>query len=382
VIENLIAPEQMIMRDTLARFLSEQRTGERGESESDIRRGGKPLLWSALANDLGLLGAALPEDLGGLGGGVAENMIIMEELGRALAGEPYLSTVVLGGGLLTNSGGPLAQQLIPKIIAGEITAAFAYAEPQSRYNVANVQTSARRSAGAYRLNGSKSVVHLAPWATHLFITGRTGGKPCDTHGISLFLLDQSAPGIRRTDFTTIDGSRASDLMLEDVLVESGAMLGNEGDALPLVERILDEGCLALCADAIGVMRQLIDDTVGYARQRRQFGRPIADFQVLRHRMVDMMIELQQAIAITSMASSELDSSPAHRSKAVSAAKWRVGKACRFVSQSAIQIHGGIGTTAELPVSRYFKRATAFESRFGNSDHHLQRYIGLMRESDA
>ena len=369
------------MRDTLARFLTEQRRDERGEFNIPVH-GRKPLLWGALAKELGLLGASLPEDLGGLGGGIAETMIIMEELGRALAGEPYLSTVVVGGGLLTNSGGLLAQQFIPQIIAGEMVTAFAYAEPQSRYNLADVATSAHRSARAYVLNGSKSVVYVAPSATHIFVTARTGGMARDTQGISLFLLDQSEPGIRRRDFTTLDGIGASELMLENVRVESGRLLGEEGDALPLVERIVDEACVASCAEAIGVMRRLIDDTVGYARQRRQFGRPIADFQVLRHRMVDMKIELQQAMAITSMASSELDSSPTDRSKAVSAAKWRVGKACRFVGQSAIQIHGAIGTTAELPVSRYFKRAAAFESRFGNSDHHLQRYIGLMRESDA
>ena len=380
--ERLISPERMIMRDTLARFLTEQRTGGWDERESAMPRGGKPLLWSALANSLGLLGAAFPEDLGGLGGGIAETMIIMEELGRALAGEPYLSTIVVGGGLLTSSGGRLAEEFIPKIIAGEMIAAFAYAEPQSRYNLAHVEMRARRSTEAYRLNGSKSVVYLAPWATHLFVTARTGGMAGDRNGISLFLLDQSAPGIRRRDFTTVDGVGASELVLEDVPVGPDRLLGEEGDALPLVERIVDEACVALCADAIGVMRQLIDDTVGYARQRRQFGRPIAEFQALRHRMVDMAVELQQAIAITSMASSELDSSPTDRSKAVSAAKWRVGKACRFVGQSAIQIHGGIGTTAELPVSRYFKRTAAFENRFGGSDHHLQRYIGLMRESDA
>jgi alkylation response protein AidB-like acyl-CoA dehydrogenase len=373
---------QTMLRDTLARYLSDRYDHETRMKISRSDAGWSPQVWKAFAEELGILGAPFAEEHGGLGGGALENMVVMEELGSRLVVEPYLSTVVIGGGFLRRAGGAAAGDLIGRIISGEAVIAFAYAEPQGRYDWADLKTTAKKDGSGYVLNGHKAVVRDAPHATHLVVTARTGGAQRDRDGVSVFLIEKGAKGVSTRDYPTVDGGRASEIYFENADVPADALLGGEGSGLSLIERVIDEATVAVCAEACGVMRQIHAQTIDYAKQRKQFGRPIADFQVLQHRMVDMFMEVEQSVSMTLMATLKLDESDAERMKAVSAAKSRVGKACKFVGQSAIQIHGGMGMTDELAVGHYFKRATMIEGQFGSVDHHLARYERLSLDEAA
>ena len=303
-------------------------------------------------------------------------MVVMEEFGKALVVEPYLGTVVIGGGFLKHGKPAGAAELIERIIAGEITMAFAWAEPQGRYNLSDLKTTARKDGAGYVLNGHKAVVIGAPWASHLIVTARTGGGQRDPEGVSVFLVEADAEGIVTRDYPTVDGHRASEVYFENLTVPAEALIGPEGAALPLVEQVVDEAIAATCAEACGVLRRLHEGTLEYTRQRKQFGAPIASFQVLQHRMVDMFIQVEQAVSMTYMANIKLGEPAAERAKAVSAAKVQIGRACRFVGQNAIQLHGGMGMTDEMAIGHYFKRATMIEGQFGSVDHHLRRYEAL------
>ncbi|MEY4269022.1 MAG: Acyl-CoA dehydrogenase [Pseudomonadota bacterium] len=367
---------QDMIRDSLSRFLADSYDFDKRQKMIASDAGRDPGIWHALANDLGILGAPFAEDVGGLGGGALENAIMMEELGRVIAVEPYVQTVVLGGGALRETGGAVADAMIPEIIGGNAIFAFAYAEPQGRYNLANLRTTAKRDGAGYVLSGHKSVVYAAPWATHLLVTARTGGGQSEASGVSLFLVDAKAPGIGRRDYPTVDGFRASEIHFENVALGADALLGDEGGALAMIERIVDEATVAVCAEACGAMERLHAGTLDYAKQRQQFGQPIGRFQVLQHRMVDMFMEAEQARSMTLMATLKLEQDDKDRAASVSAAKAKVSQACRFVGQNAVQTHGGIGITQELAIGHYFKRATMIENQFGSADYHLERYERL------
>ena len=368
--------EQSMLRDTVASYLQDTYDfdARRGIIKSDA--GWKPETWNAFAEALGILGAPFSEELGGLGGGATENMIVMEEFGKALVVEPYLGTVVIGGGFMKHSGYAGAADVIEKIIAGQTVIAFAYAEPQGRYTWQDLKTTARKEGSGYVLNGHKAVVVGAPWASHLIVTARTGGGQRDAGGVSVFIVDKNAKGVTTRDYPTVDGARASEVYLENVSVGADALIGPEGGALPLIDQVMDEATAAVCAEAVGVLRKLHEGTLDYTKQRKQFGQPIAQFQVLQHRMVDMFIQVEQSVSMTYMATIKLDEPAAERAKAVSAAKVQIGRACKFVGQNAIQLHGGMGMTDEMAIGHYFKRATVIEGLFGSVDHHLRRYEGL------
>ena len=367
--------EQSMLRDTVTSFLQDRYDFDKRRKMISSEAGRDPAIWSAFANELGILGAPFSEELGGLGGGAIENMIVMEEFGKALVVEPYLGTVVIGGGFLKHSGHANAEELIGGIIGGEAIYAFAYAEPQGRYNLADLKTTAKKDGAGWVLNGHKAVVIGAPWATHLIVTARTGGGQRDAQGVSVFIVAKDAKGVVTRDYPTVDGQRASEVFFENVAVGAEALLGLEGAALPLVEKVVDEATAAVCAEAVGAMRKLHEGTLDYAKQRKQFGVAIASFQVLQHRMVDMFMNVEQSVSMTYMATLKL-SEDGERSKSVSAAKVQIGKACKFVGQNAIQIHGGMGMTDELAIGHYFKRATMIEGLFGSVDHHLRRYETL------
>jgi alkylation response protein AidB-like acyl-CoA dehydrogenase len=367
---------QDMLRDTLARYLADNYSFDARSKMLARPQGRDPGIWKALAQELGILGAPFSEAHGGLDGGALENQIMMEQLGEVIAVEPYLQTVVIGGGALKAVGGGVADAMIPQIIAGDVIIAFAYAEPQGRYDLANIRVSAKKDGAGYVLSGHKAVVYAAPWATHLLVTARTGGGQREEAGISLFLIDAKTPGITRRDYPCVDGFMASEIYFENAAISGDALLGAEGGALPLIEQIVDEATVGVCAEACGVTRRLHAGTLDYAKQRNQFGQPIARFQVLQHRMVDMFMEVEQAVSMTTMATLKLDLPGAERKAAISAAKARVAKACRFVGQNAIQTHGGIGITQELAIGHYFKRATMIESQFGSADHHMDRYERL------
>jgi alkylation response protein AidB-like acyl-CoA dehydrogenase len=374
--------DQTMLRDTVASYLADHYGFDARRAAIATPAGWRPAVWKAFAEDLGILGASFPEDLGGLGGDAVGTMVIMEEFGKALVVEPYLGTVVIGGGLLQHAPPLCAPELIGKIIAGDATMAFAQAEPQGRYNLADLTTTARKEGAGWVLNGHKAVVVGAPWASHLIVTARTGGAQREAQGVSIFLVDKAAKGIVTRDYPTVDGARASEVFFENVSVGADALVGPEGDGLPLIEQVVDEAIAATCAEACGVLRKLHEGTLEYTKQRKQFGAPIASFQVLQHRMVDMFIQVEQAVSMTYMAHIKLGEAPRERAKAVSAAKVQIGRACRFVGQNAIQLHGGMGMTDEMAIGHYFKRATMMEGQFGSVDHHLRRYETLSFDEAA
>ena len=367
---------QDMVRETLSRFLADTYNFDKRQKMIASDAGRDPAIWQALAQELGMLGAPFAEDHGGLGGGHLENAIVMEEMGKVMAIEPYLQTVVIGGGALKAVGGALADTVIPEIIAGKVIIAFAYAEPQGRYDLASVRTTAKKDGAGYILNGHKGVVYAAPWATHLLVTARTGGSHRERDGLSLFLIDANLPGIVRRDYPTVDGFRASEVYFENVSIPAEALLGGEGAGLPIIEQIVDQATVAVCAEACGITEKLHLGTLEYTQQRQQFGQPISRFQVLQHRMVDMFMEVEQSRSMTIMGTLKLDLPAEARKAAVSMCKAKVSRACQFVGQNAVQTHGGIGITQELAIGHYFKRATMIESQFGTIDHHYGRYEQL------
>ena len=368
--------EQRLLGDSLERFLSGSYGFEARQRAIRSEAGWRPEIWRALAEDVGVLGAALPEELGGFGGGPVDTMVVMRALGKSLVVEPYLETVVIAAGLLSRVGGAAAADAVERIISGQLIATLAWGEPTSRYDAADVATTARHDGNDWVLDGRKAAVAAAPWAGSLLVTARTSGERRDRSGISLFLVDASAPGVAMRAYPTVDGRRDAEVAFDGVRLGGEALLGEEGQALPLVEQVLDEARAALCAEALGVMGELQRQTVEYARQRKQFGRPISEFQVLQHRMVDMFVQLEQSVSMTYMATLKLGLPAAERGRAVSAAKVFVGRACSFVGQMAVQTHGGIGLTEELALSHYFKRATILETELGSADYHLKRYQDL------
>ena len=367
--------EQTMLRDSVSRYLANTYTFDARMAAVNGDIGWNPGVWKAFAEELGILGAPFAEAHGGLGGGAIENMIVMEEIGKALVIEPYLQTVVIGGGFLRAAGGALADAVIPKIIDGSVVIAFAYAEPQGRYNLADLRTTAKKDGAGYVLNGHKAVVYAAPWATHFIVTARTGGSVRERSGVSVFLIPANAPGITRRDYPTVDGARASEVYFENVAVGAETLIGAEGEGLPLIEQVVDEATAAVCAEGAGVVRKLHEGTLDYSRQRKQFGKAIGEFQVLQHRMVDIFMEVEQAVSMTLMATLRLDEPD--RAKHVSSAKNKTSRGARFVGQNAVQIHGGIGISNELAIGHYFKRASMIESQFGDADYHLRRYESLM-----
>ena len=368
--------EQDMVRDGLSRLVREEYDAETRRGVVESESGWRPEIWAQLA-ELGLLGMPFSEEDGGFGGGAIDAMIAMEEFGKGLVVEPFVPTVVCAGGFLRHAG--TAEQKaehIGGIVDGSRIYAFAYAEPQGRYDYADLATTAKKDGTGYTLNGHKAVVIGAPWATHLIVTARTSGEQRDQDGVSVFVVAKSADGIVSRDYPTVDGRRASEVYFENVAIPAEALIGEEGAGLPLIERVTDEAIAAQCAEACGAMKVAHAMTLDYSKQRKQFGVPIGTFQVLQHRMVDMFTEYEQAVSMTYLATLKLDADEAERKRAVSAAKVRVGQAARFVGQEAIQIHGGMGMTDEMAIGHYFKRLTIFDSEFGNIDHHMKRHIAL------
>ena len=369
-----LTAEQQLLRDSLADWLADHYDLARSREAAASETGGQPEVWRAFADDLGILGATLPEEAGGSGGGAVEAMVIAEQLGRALVVEPYLDTVVLGGGVLRRLPG--TGDVLEGIASGSVRIAPALLEQSSGHTAHSVTTTARPDGRDWVLSGAKTVVPGLPQASHLLLTARTSGAQRDLDGISLFLLpaDRTGPQVHR--FRTIDDRHAADLVLDEVRVPAGALVGGVGGGWTALAPALDEALAALTAEAVGCMRTMLADTVAYSRERRQFGQAIGSFQALQHRMVDMHLEVEQSVAAMYLATLRLDAEPAERARAASAAKVTVSRAARFVGQNAVQLHGGMGMTQELAIGHYFKRLTAIEYELGPADHHRGRYAAL------
>lgn len=355
-----LTDEQRLLQEAVANFLQRHYTFE-ARARAIANGGFRSEIWDAFAQDLGILGALLPGDLGGLDGGPVEAMVILREFGRALVLEPYLETVVLAGALLRLGGGDAARALAQASIDG-------------RARVVPVLGEVRvvRDGEGWRLDGDGAVVAGGPSATHFLISAHDAAG--ENAGVSLFAIDRDAAGLGRADHDLIDARRASTLRLDSVFAASDAVIGEPGAAGPIVERAVDEAIAALCAEATGVMQAMLDQTVAYSRQREQFGKPIGTFQVLQHRMVDMFVCVEKAQSLSYMAALSLDQDRGTRRRAVSAAKAMIAQSARTVAQSAIQIHGGIGTTDELAISHYFKRATVIAGQLGSATDHLRAYM--------
>ncbi len=369
--------EQNLLQDSVQRFISNSYTFEERQKLIQTEEGFNRENWSMFA-ELGWLGLPFSEEDGGYGGTPIETMIMLEEFGKGLVVEPFVSTIVLAGRIIADGGTQeMKEAVLAKIIAGSKLAALAFVEPQARFNLADVTTTATDGGAGFVINGFKGVVIGGPSADLLVVPARTGGEQKDESGISIFLLDANAKGVSRRDYPTVDGLRASEITFDNVSVDKGAVIGEIGGGYSLLQKCIDHAILAVGAEAVGAMEALYKTTVEYCKVREQFGQPIGKFQVLQHRMVDMFIEHEQSKSLLYMAAMRLDEGyGAAARKAVSALKVQVGKGGKFVGQNAVQLHGGMGMTDELNVGHYFKRLTTIETLFGNVDFHLKKYASI------
>jgi len=371
-----LSDEQQMLQDSITRFVQNDYDFYDRAKLVKSELGFSADHWKLFA-ELGWLMVPFTEDDGGLGGSAADLMVVMEEFGKGLVIEPFLATAIIGGGLISKAGNTQQKEtLIGAIMDGSLQLAFAYAEPNSRYDLAYVATSADKTSGGYVLNGHKAVVLNAPVANKIIVSARTSGDTNNKDGISLFILDADSEGVDIQSYRTQDGGRAAEVRLNNVNITTENLLGTEGSALPTIEAILDRATLAVCAEAVGAMEIATAKTVEYTKTRKQFGTSISKFQALQHRMADMFIEQQQAKSIVLMAALKIDEGGIEASKAVAAMKSLVGRASRKVGQETIQIHGGIGVTDELDIGHYFKRMTMIDLMFGNSDYQTQRFSTL------
>ena len=331
--------------------------------------------WRTMA-DLGLVALVLPVEAGGFGGGALDAMPVMEAIGEALIVEPYLPTVGLGAQFIARAGTPAQKErILPAVISGDLTLAFAQLETDARYDLAHVATRATQREGGYVLDGEKRVVVHGEHADTLVVSARTGGEADDESGIAAFLVERRAPGVSIHGYRTLDGLRAADIAFDGVRVAADAIVGDARNGLPLIEAVVDYATALVCAEAVGAIRYANDATLEYLKTRKQFGVPIGSFQALQHRMVDLYIEYEQVKSMASLACAGVDgeADPAARKRIVSAAKVRVADACRRVSQDSVQLHGGMGMSDEVKVSHTFRRLTMIAQQFGDAEHHLERF---------
>jgi pimeloyl-CoA dehydrogenase small subunit len=375
-VENMdfdLSEEQRLLKESVDGLLNDSYDFDQRKKYMKEKGGWSKAVWSRLAEQ-GLLGLPFAEDDGGFGAGAVETMIVMEALGKALMLEPYLPTVVIAGGFLRH-GGSAAQKAehIAGIIDGSKTFAFAQLEKNSRYDLGDVSTSAKKKNGGWVIDGEKFVVVNGENADMLLVTARTKGGRHDKTGIGVFLVPANAKGITKKGYPTQDGLHAADISFTGVEVGADAAIGDSENALPLIERVVDEARTAMCAEAVGAMDESLKTTVEYLKTRKQFGVAIGSFQTLQHRAADMFVGVEQARSMSMFATMAVDfEDPKERATAVAAAKVQVGKSLKFVGQQSIQLHGGIGMTQEAKIGHYFKRLTMIENSFGDTDYHLRR----------
>ena len=369
---------QQMLQDQVQKFVRERYDFDTRNVLVASEKGYSEEFWQLFA-ELGWLAVPFTEDQGGLGGSAVDLMVMMEEFGKANLVEPFTATAVLAGTVAARqSEADGKQDLVSSIMAGELQLALAYLEPQSRYNPFNVQTRAESADNTIILNGCKTGVLGGATAEKFIVIARESGDSRDQKGLSAFLVDSNAGGVSCRPYPTVDGKRAADIEFSNTGIAASARLGAAGDAAESLQAALDKAIVCTCAEAVGALESLLQKTVEYSKTRKQFGTAIATFQALQHRMADMFIECQLARSIVTMAAMALDSqeSEKEKSRAVSAAKSRVGKAIKAIGQEAIQIHGGIGMTNELDVGHLFKRVTALDLQFGDGEYHTERYASL------
>ncbi|MDO6963005.1 acyl-CoA dehydrogenase family protein [Rhizobium alvei] len=368
--------ERQQFKDMAARFiadkyaLADRLKAAAGDSGFSAER------WGDFA-ELGLVGALFGEADGGFGGAPFDIAVLFEELGRGLVNEPFLPNL-MAGSLIAALGSEAQKALIADVVAGSVQLSLAHGEPQSRYDAELVETRAVKTAGGWRLSGHKSVVINGAAADHLVVSARLSGEAWDQEGIALFLVPADAAGVNRTGYSSIDGLGAAEIRLDNVDLPEEAALGTPGKAWPALEKVLALGCLALSAEAIGLMEKCRDLTIDYLKTRKQFGVEIGKFQALQHRMATVLLEIEQARSSVINVAGRFDATRKEREMAASAAKSMVGRIGKLVAEEAIQMHGGIAMTWEYAVGHFAKRLIMIDSQLGDVDHHLARYIALSR----
>ena len=373
-----LSEEQRLLKDSAERFVRENCTLDRRRALVEGEPGYSEIHWRQMA-ELGWLGVNVPEEYGGTGGGPAETMVLMEAFGAGLVLEPFFPSVVLGAGLVEMAGSAAQKAaILPAVVAGDLKLAFAWVEPRAGYDLFDVETTAERRGGAdYVINGAKGVVLGAASADRLVVSARTAGGSRDPRGIGLFLVDRDASGLKLRGYRTVDGLRAAEVSLDNVAAGEDAVLGDPENALPVMEAVAERAVAALCAEAVGAMDVIVHDTAEYLKTRKQFGRPIGAFQVLQHRFTDMLMASEEARSMMYVATLRLaERDTVQRAKAVSGAKHLAGRHGRFIGQTAIQLHGGMGMTEEMAVAHYFKRLTMIDVMLGDEAYHLNRYASL------
>jgi len=369
--------EQQMLADTVQRFVNQAYAFDDWRKLAASARGFSEQHWQTLAA-MGLTGLNVPENHGGLGAGPLETMIVMEQLGRGLVLEPFLSTAVVGAALVARGATPTIQaDLLPGIAAGTQRVALAALEPQGRFDLCDIETTAVRAGAGYRLDGRKSAVLHGDSAHHLIVAARTAGASTDAAGISLFVVDARAPGVTIKGFPNADRQRSANVGFAGVLVDADRLVGTHDAGYDLLEWGVDRGIAALCSEAVGTMSRLHEITMEYLRTRKQFGQPIGRFQALQHRAAEMLVGLEHARSVTLLATAQVDATDRQaRRRALSAAKAVVGRHARFMGQQAIQLHGGIGMTDELATGHYFKRLHCMEMTWGDTQHHTELFSAL------
>ncbi len=366
-----LSDDQRLLKDSVDRLIADKYAFEARKKIMAEPGGWSREMWAQFA-ELGLLGLPFAEAHGGFGGGPVETMLVMEAFGRGLVLEPFLPTVILAGGLIQAAGSAEQQKaLLPQIAQGKKVYAFAQVERSSRYNLADVQTSAKKDGDVWVINGEKSVVIAGDSADTLIVTARTGGGRFDRAGIGLFLVDAKAAGVSIQGYPTQDGTHAAEIRFDNV--RAAGVLGDPAGGLAAAEKVMDQAIAAVCAEAVGLMHEMHVTTVDYMKTRKQFGRAISEFQVLQHRSVDMFVSLEQARSMAMFATfAASDPDAAVRSRSISAAKVQIGRSGKHVGQEAVQLHGGIAMTMEYKVGHYFKRMTILEQLFGDTDTHQEK----------
>jgi alkylation response protein AidB-like acyl-CoA dehydrogenase len=367
--------EQQLLADSVVRFIAQDYSFEARKKIVASSQGYSDEVWSTLAG-IGLTGLPFSPDYGGFGGSAVDMFSLMEAMGEGLLVEPYLSTVGLGAQFVARGGNEeQKQRVLPAVVEGRLKMAFAQSEEGARFDLGHIATRAKKSGAGFVIDGVKRVVLHGPSADLLVVSARTSGSDSDRSGISLFLVDAKAAGVSMKACRTLDEMRATDIAFKGVAVGADALIGNDGEALALIEEVTDFATALVCAEAVGAMKYANDATLEYLKTRKQFGVAIGSFQALQHRMVDMVISYEQAKSMASLACARVDSekNPAERKRLVSAAKIKVSEACRHISQESVQLHGGMGMSDELKVSHTFRRLTMIAQQFGDEDHHLERF---------
>lgn len=368
-----LSEEQQLIQDSVARFVADNYELEKRRKQSAEDPGYSEDHWKTFA-ELGWLALPFAEEDGGIGGTAIDVMVVMEQFGKGLVLEPFFASVVLGGGVLKRTlEGERRAELIGGIAAGTHKYTLAHTEEQSRWDLDDVTTSARADGDDFVLNGTKSVVLAAHTADGIIVTARTSGGQMDASGISLFLVDPKAEGVKIESYPTIDGQRAAEVTLTDVRVPAGDLLGEKDGGHEVLRAVANEATLALCAEALGGLERLYKDTVQYTQEREQFDHPLAEFQSLQHRMVEMFMEYEQCKSMVLRATLEFVQDGNDAERTISGCKHLIGEAGKFISENAVQLHGGMGVTEELALGHYFMRQFAIENQFGNADWHLERF---------